>query len=325
MSNETISVSRELSDDLAEFIAEKARVCGGGAYEIWEALCERFGQPADQGQSPLAVKQYGQDSTGHSDVEVTISSVTHYDHGPNVAEALARLACRVARFYKLEAPTLAPSAHAVSAQPDAEIPASLFCLPRFDMDQTACEIPDPDGVWVRYDDVAAFLQYQDKPLIHINAEKLAMLRGERKMEPGGLTFSLSEPLGGWTIPLYTRPAEQHQGEPVYMVRTHGSCCWEEVGSGSLEGFRSMPEEYELRALYTRPAEHPPTSTTGDKYKAELEALRKDAERYQWLRSRDLETISQGGVFAGITPENQVLNEETLDEAIDAARAHEVQP
>ncbi|WP_085600328.1 MULTISPECIES: hypothetical protein [unclassified Pseudomonas] len=45
---------------------------------------------------------------------------------------------------------------------------------------------------------------------------------------------------------------QHQGEMVHMVRTHGSCCWEEVGSGSLEDFQSMPEEYELRALYTRP-------------------------------------------------------------------------
>lgn len=51
-------------------------------------------------------------------------------------------------------------------------------------------------------------------------------------------------------------------------------------------------------------------------------LRKDAERYQWLRSRDLETINHGGVFAGITPQNMVLNEETLDEAIDAARAQE---
>lgn len=51
-------------------------------------------------------------------------------------------------------------------------------------------------------------------------------------------------------------------------------------------------------------------------------LRKDAERYQWLRSRNLETISHGGVFAGITPQNMVLNEETLDEAVDAARAQE---
>ncbi|MBP5100411.1 hypothetical protein [Pseudomonas protegens] len=53
-------------------------------------------------------------------------------------------------------------------------------------------------------------QHQDKPLIHITAEKLAMLRGERKMQDGGLTYSRSEPIGGWTIPLYTRPAEQWQ-------------------------------------------------------------------------------------------------------------------
>ncbi|PUA41459.1 hypothetical protein C5U62_32005 [Pseudomonas protegens] len=52
--------------------------------------------------------------------------------------------------------------------------------------------------------------------------------------------------------LLAQPAVQHQGEMVHMVRTHGSCCWEEVDNGSLEDFRSMPEEYELRALYTRP-------------------------------------------------------------------------
>ena len=54
-------------------------------------------------------------------------------------------------------------------------------------------------------------------------------------------------------------------------------------------------------------------------------LRKDAERYRWLRSRNLETIHQGGVFAGITPENLVINEETLDEAVDAALAKEAKP
>jgi len=46
----------------------------------------------------------------------------------------------------------------------------------------------------------------------------------------------------------------------------------------------------------------------------------DAERYRWLRSRDLETIRQGGVFAGMTPENIILNEEDLDQAVDAAIA-----
>ncbi|MCO2923706.1 hypothetical protein FA260_11385 [Pseudomonas aeruginosa] len=51
---------------------------------------------------------------------------------------------------------------------------------------------------------------------------------------------------------------------------------------------------------------------------EVEHLRKDAARYRWLRERDLETIRQGGVFAGMTPENIVLNQEDLDAEIDAA-------
>ena len=49
--------------------------------------------------------------------------------------------------------------------------------------------------------------------------------------------------------------------------------------------------------------------------AELEA---DALRYQWLRSRDLDTIHKGGVFAGQTPENFTLNGKDLDNAIDFA-------
>ncbi|OVZ15318.1 hypothetical protein CDO38_31240 [Pseudomonas aeruginosa] len=56
----------------------------------------------------------------------------------------------------------------------------------------------------------------------------------------------------------------------------------------------------------------------DRLKADNEALCKDAARYRWLRERDLETIRQGGVFAGMTPENIVLNQEDLDAAIDAA-------
>lgn len=55
-----ITFPRELSDDLGELIAEKARVCGGGAFEIWETICEQFGTPADQ-PAPLAVAyQYRQ-------------------------------------------------------------------------------------------------------------------------------------------------------------------------------------------------------------------------------------------------------------------------
>lgn len=51
---------------------------------------------------------------------------------------------------------------------------------------------------------------------------------------------------------------------------------------------------------------------------QLKRMAKDAARYRWLRERDLETIRQGGVFAGMTPENIVLNLEHLDAAIDAA-------
>lgn len=44
-----------------------------------------------------------------------------------------------------------------------------------------------------------------------------------------------------------------------------------------------------------------------------------AQRYAWLRERDLDTIHQGGVFAGMTPNNIVLNGEDLDAAIDLER------
>ncbi|WDG52446.1 hypothetical protein [Pseudomonas chlororaphis] len=44
-----------------------------------------------------------------------------------------------------------------------------------------------------------------EPLIHINPAVLFMLRGEGKTTHGGITFSLSKPVGGWTVPLY----EQH--------------------------------------------------------------------------------------------------------------------
>lgn len=45
---------------------------------------------------------------------------------------------------------------------------------------------------------------------------------------------------------------------------------------------------------------------------------RDAERYRFLRGRDLDTIHIGGVFAGMTPQNIVLNEDDLDREVDAA-------
>lgn len=46
-------------------------------------------------------------------------------------------------------------------------------------------------------------------------------------------------------------------------------------------------------------------------------------RYAFLRSRSLDAIQTGGVFAGKTPDNIVLNGEDLDAAIDMAMG--VQP
>ena len=45
-----------------------------------------------------------------------------------------------------------------------------------------------------------------------------------------------------------------------------------------------------------------------------------AKRYAYLRERHLDAIKAGGVFAGMTPDNVVLNGDDLDAAIDAALA-----
>ena len=41
-------------------------------------------------------------------------------------------------------------------------------------------------------------------------------------------------------------------------------------------------------------------------------------RYAYLRSRNLDAIELGGIFAGQTPDNLVLNGADLDAAIDDA-------
>ena len=49
--------------------------------------------------------------------------------------------------------------------------------------------------------------------------------------------------------LLDKPAAQPQGDPVYMARDHGSCCWEEMKGESLEVCQAQPAEYEVRKLY----------------------------------------------------------------------------
>lgn len=53
----------------------------------------------------------------------------------------------------------------------------------------------------------------------------------------------------------------------------------------------------------------------------LDLLKLDAKRYRHLREKDIDTIEKGGVFAGMTPDNYVLNGYDLDEAIDAEMQH----
>lgn len=49
-------------------------------------------------------------------------------------------------------------------------------------------------------------------------------------------------------------------------------------------------------------------------------LRKNAERYMVLRQADVDTIHNGGLFAGLTPDNVVINGSDLDERTDAVIA-----
>ncbi|WP_139121043.1 hypothetical protein [Pseudomonas mosselii] len=119
---------------------------------------------------------------------------------------------------------------------------------------------------------------------------------------------------GWTM--------SDSSPDAHMIQVD---CGECSGSGSLHGaYQAVKAQRD--SLSTR------LSDAGGKMlfmrselesiKAERDSLLRDAERYRWMRHRNLDTISQGGVFAGQTPENLVLNEETLDEAIDAAMAKE---
>lgn len=64
----------------------------------------------------------------------------------------------------------------------------------------------------------------------------------------------------------------------------------------------------------------PATVRRDTLAIALRAQHRNSERYRFLRARDLDTIDKGGVFAGMTPQNLVLNGEELDAAIDAAMA-----
>ncbi|CAJ9928245.1 gp38 [Burkholderia pseudomallei] len=92
------------------------------------------------------------------------------------------------------------------------------------------------------------------------------------------------------------------------------------------GFPKHAREFFARVHPARPeprAEVTHGDTTMDECMASLldrlEAAELYADRYRYLRERPLNAVSVGGVFAGKTPDNVVLNGADLDAAIDAAR------
>ena len=95
-----------------------------------------------------------------------------------------------------------------------------------------------------------------------------------------------------------------------------------MGDMSFEAIRSACEDEAFQAACQRYAHANGTSmaimATAHKALEKVLSEKRDAERYRWLRERDLDTIDAGGVFAGQTPQNLVLNGEDLDRAIDAA-------
>ncbi|MGR4042861.1 hypothetical protein [Pseudomonas sp. 910_21] len=67
-------------------------------------------------------------------------------------------------------------------------------------------------------------------------------------------------------------------------------------------------------------------------RADCEALRKDAERYRWLRDPDNQCAVEDDsnhymppMICGYAEHEDILTREALDKAIDAALAQEVQP
>ncbi|MBX9831966.1 MAG: hypothetical protein K2X78_02855 [Burkholderiaceae bacterium] len=103
-----------------------------------------------------------------------------------------------------------------------------------------------------------------------------------------------------------------KGQAHYLATQNIASVTEAGVSSRWHGIRAFVRTYDgLTIEASQEAEHIAaliaTSAQAGRY----------AERYAWMRDRDLSTIHQGGVFAGKTPENVVLNGDDLDAAIDA--------
>ena len=117
--------------------------------------------------------------------------------------------------------------------------------------------PIPDPV------LCKFYEANDWPeLVRELVDHVAQLQdsAKRNVKPWEDTFPAT------LLPAYiervnvANAGSQLQGDPVYMVRSHGSCCWEEMKGECLEVCQAQPAEYEVRRLYAEqpaPAPAPP--------------------------------------------------------------------
>ena len=85
-----------------------------------------------------------------------------------------------------------------------------------------------------------------------------------------------------------------------------------------EIYRLQAKFAALRIAHQCMAPACPSNCSGRDHALSSAQVLEYAKRYAWLRERDLNTLHEGGVFAGRTPHNVVLNGADLDEAIDAS-------
>lgn len=80
----------------------------------------------------------------------------------------------------------------------------------------------------------------------IEIDRDALLAAANQLSNWGKTVMAAPLWGALAAPVVERQ------DPVYQVRSHGSCCWEDISGESLYVCAAQPEEYEIRKLYTSP-------------------------------------------------------------------------
>ncbi|QBF27195.1 hypothetical protein EXN22_16395 [Pseudomonas tructae] len=136
---------------------------------------------------------------------------------------------------------------------------------------------------------------------------------------------------------FDQPAVQHQGEPVHMVRTHGSCSWEEASGESLVVFAADPGEYEVRKLYAHadPGEVERLRAALVETENRLEAQRQhNTQRHVELGMESMQVIGENTALRAKLAERDallrkvrgyVVSQECITAEIDVALSASAEP